>query len=704
MSTWSLEHIPASGGASTFGPLKVWGIESFAWQRVNWGIDTLTVSVCGSAPAFSSAVWSYLDKIVLWRDGVRFAQVWCTFSQANIQPHQTRTYTLLGPGWWLTQYAPSYDIALVPYTSGDYMALALGNAVAAGAPIAYASSVAAALNVQCPEVRTSSTILELLQRACRYAPLSAGWWDYSAETPVFHAARRGSLTPLDLDRASYVSEPFSLSPRHDLQLKSVRLQFGWSGSTSYYYNTAGTDVELQGPNRLRVALSFSTSAAALAASGSGIAEKLMADLGPLCWTGSIPLHERAVPLPDIRPGIACNLIGTGCRAEWATMNAVVQQVTYNHQLGTDTASIELGVPEHLGPQDYLEFANLAAQSSASAAGEDDTYKDPAADSTTPGTYDDLNGGTGGGSPLGGVVVQARGGSWSKGGFESFDGSAPSRRWLTRTGSGTIRWDGDTGWESGWLACSHLYTLSGGLHYDAATLACTGEIVRTYSGSGPGIGVGGYCLASPVTPANWSCWCGTDYWCATLGVTGSVTATTLTKVPGEADVGWSGSHVVALSNEDTSDNAIARLMATSPDWADGQTAIRTVPTTGITGVYRALRYRTQHTETAGSQIWVDGQWVDGLWVSGYYRPVTVTETKPTLVGLTPWARYRVTVPLETRPVDSAGAPTGDGSWSSAGTRTHDFGANNTGEGGFDWQTVEPTAGYETRLGTPVVEAA
>lgn len=162
--------------------------------------------------------------------------------------------------------------------------------------------------------------------------------------------------------------------------------------------------------------------------------------------------------------------------------------------------------------------------------------------------------------------------------------------------------------------------------------------------------------------------------------------------------------MALSNEDTSDNAIARLMATSPDWTDGQTAIRTIPTAGITGVYRALRYRTQHTETAGSQIWVEGQWVDGLWVSGYYRPVTVTETKPTLVGLTPWARYRVTVPLETRPVDSAGAPTGDGSWSSAGTRTHDVGANITGEGGFDWQTVEPTAGYETRLGTPLVEAA
>ena len=337
------------------------------------------------------------------------------------------------------------------------------------------------------------------------------------------------------------------------------------------------------------------------------------------------------------------------------------------------------------------------------AGDDRNFDGSGAtDTPTPGTYDDLNGGTGGGSPVGGIVTQARGGSWSLGGFSACDGTAPNRRWLTRTGSGTIRWDGDTGWQYGSLACAHLYTLSGVQHYDASTLVCAGQIQRTYAGAGPGIGVGGYCLSSPVSPATWQCGCGELWSCGMLGDTQTATATTGTRVPTAS--GWSGSHVATLSDEDTSDNAVARLMATDPAWAISGTAIRTIPTTGTTGVYRQARYRTEHTETEGQQLWVEGQWVNGAWVAGHYRTASTSTTYPTLTGLSPWGLYRLTVTLESRPVDSAGAPTGSGEWSAAGTRTHNILANIDGEAGIDWQTVEPTAGYETRIGTPTVEAA
>lgn len=679
MSTWSLEHIPAAGGASTFGSLKVWGIESFAWQRVNWGVDTLTVSVCGSAPAFSSAIWSYLDKIILWRDGVRFAQAWCTFSQANVQPHQTRTYTLQGPGWFLTQYAPSYDTYITIYTAGAYMALALGNAVAAGAPIAYASSVAAAIDVECPEVRTSSTILELLQRACRYAPLSAGWWDYSGETPVFHAARRGDLTALDLERSSYVSEPFSLAPRYDLQLKSVRLQFGWSGSTSYYYDTAGTDVELQGPNRLRVALSFSTPEAALKAAGAGIAAKLMADLGPLCWTGTIPLHDGASRIPDIRPGIAVNLTGTGCREEWATMAAVVQQVTYAHQLGTDTASVELGVPEHLGPQDYLEFASLAAQSSASAAGEDDIYQDPA--SAVPGSLDDLNGTNEQiGTPGGSIAVQSRGGTWTLCGYVPYDGieDSPPTRYRTETPAGTVvRRDYD--WMHTTLLATRTDTPIGPRSWDGCTAPTASLWQRVQT-------AGGYCeagtsgideppsTAAPVLVAHLVRTCTNT--CGAIGNGYGCCGNAL----GNCGIEYCGNATRTLSDPDTPEAAWQRLLSTSPAWTTSpNTAIRTVPATGITGIRRELRYRTEHTTGTG--------------------PGAVTS--PTLTGLSRWTRYRLAVHLQRRSVDETGSATSD--WVDAETvHSPAWVTDIDGVGGIDWQVIEPDTGYETKVATTEVE--
>jgi hypothetical protein len=168
---------------------------------------------------------------------------------------------------------------------------------------------------------------------------------------------------------------------------------------------------------------------------------------------------------------------------------------------------------------------------------------------------------------------------------------------------------------------------------------------------------------------------------------------------------SGRDVQTLSSEYTADDAIARLLASSPEWTDGLTAIRTIPTTGITGLYREARYRTEHTETAGTEIWVEGHYLaNGTWSAGYFRTVTTTATLATLVGLSPWQRYQLTVTLESRPVDETGAPTGDGSWSAAGARQHYFIADITGEGGIDWQVVEPTAGYETRVASTLVEVA
>lgn len=315
----------------------------------------------------------------------------------------------------------------------------------------------------------------------------------------------------------------------------------------------------------------------------------------------------------------------------------------------------------------------------------------AAANSVPGTYDDLNGGTGGGAPLGSIVVQARGGKWTlKGYAEWTDPSTPPRRYLTKTMAGSAYGTGNSG-------CTTTYSASGACTLNPSTDVWTNG--ATYSLE-PSPESGG-CMGPSGT---------SEMPVGSAGLTGATfawsytpTVATNTFNPGL----WltsSGAVTATLSNEDTPSTAIGRLLATA-EWGEATSAIRTIPTDGITGLYRELRYRTEHTETAGEQVWVEGQYLpNGTWSAGYFRTVTTTATLPTLVGLTPWQRYQVTVPLESRPVDSAGAPTGDGSWSAAGARRHYFTANLTGEGGIDWQVVEPTAGYETRIGSILVEVA
>lgn len=299
----------------------------------------------------------------------------------------------------------------------------------------------------------------------------------------------------------------------------------------------------------------------------------------------------------------------------------------------------------------------------------------------PGTYDDLNGGTGGGTPEGSIAVQARGGSWSYCGYVPYDGveDSPPLRYRTETPSGTVvRKDYD------WLHTTLLATRTDTPIGPRTWVGCTEPTASLWQRVQT---AGGACEAGtsgidepPSTAAAVevghlvrSC----TNTCGAIGNGNGCCGNAL----GNCGVEFCGNAARTLSNPDTPDAAIARLKATSPEWGSSpNTAIRTVAATGITGLYREARYRTEHTAGAPAV------------------------TYPTLIGLVPWQRYQLTVTLESRPVDSAGAPTGDGTWSAAGTRQHYFVADLTGEGGIDWQTVEPTAGYETRIASTLVEVA
>ena len=673
MATWSIEHIPAAGGDPTIASLATWGFAGVQIQFENWGKDMAAITARGGTIAFDAAQFAYKDKIIIWRDGVRFFHGWVTGLGLTAQAQESRTYTISGPSWWLEHlpftwptWPAKEELSLGERASFRWIGFALDAAIAKGAPIAKDSGNYAPFILPTPDIRASSNCLEVLQRVARLHPMSAGFWDYSGETPIFRAVLRAGLTPTTIALGTDAVETLGFTPLPDQQVESVHIGYNYTDDygTHTVHNTAGDTPYGYGPNKLHISVDVDTAALASEAQSAGIAPLLYASLSPLAWSGAVNLHETSASLPVVLPGNALSV--TGGRAEWETMSTVVQTVVWSvSDAANDLCTITIGPPERLGPQDYLEFARAGTLAASSAANNPSPWEPPTPptiDPGDPGTYDDLNGSTGGGTPEGIIAVQARGGSWSLGGYSSFDGSAPTRRWLRADMAYSVTYDCGGG--------ADTETRSAYGVYDPANFAAgpSGENLSSLNG-----------------------WSSDGFFCSDFfPYVKSATTATATATPGTyVSIGFccgsqypytliSGSDVQTLSSEYTADDAIARLLAGSPEWGATTTAIRTIPMTGITGLYREARYRTEHT--AGD-------------------PAVTT---PTLIGLSPWQRYQLTVTLESRPVDEAGTPTGD--WAAAGTRRHYFIADITGEGGIDWQIVEPTAGYETRVASTLLEVA
>lgn len=80
----------------------------------------------------------------------------------------------------------------------------------------------------------------------------------------------------------------------------------------------------------------------------GLAQALHSALSVLHWDGTVSTVEREAAA-SVRIGHVLNL--TNGRTEWATMNAVVQNIEIDLMFGRTT--IKFGPPEHLGPQDLV---------------------------------------------------------------------------------------------------------------------------------------------------------------------------------------------------------------------------------------------------------------------------------------------------------------------------------------------------------------
>lgn len=696
MATWELEHLPVAGG-STRQSLTAWGFASAQATWRNWADGALVCTAQHATAFLADSPFSYRDKVILWRDGVRVYHGWLSAVTRRAAPEaDTIDLVFSDPWWWLantpmraprlssTSYAPlaintpngtiyveratattwiTPDASEITWPSWwdqstvrvqGQIRRALYAAIWAGAPIAIG---AIAIDAVAPEQDpANATCAGWIQGAARYIPFAAMWWDFSGVTPVFHCCERSALAAASVDLLTG-NAASGIAPLNELQAHAVRIRYRWTpdpdatgigygDGNEYAQDSAGSAGYPEGPNCLVADVPVDGYTEAYESKKYAIAAKLYGALSPLAYAGSVAIYDGNL----LRPGTAINV--TGGRTEWASMAAVVQGCTLDLTVDTaDLVTVEFGAPSQLGVMDFVELARLT-EGGASTSGDDR----PAGETgdPVPGTFDDLNS-TPPAQPAGAIAVETLGGPWSKCGFGSYNGTEPTRRWLRADSSFSVNYDcgprgglGSASW-----ATNSVYNpenCAGGptggvvLGWDVEIRFCypLSSWIKTATTATAQAVAGNY--------TSFGACCPSDYPFAVI----------------------SGSANNVLTNEDTEDAAFDRTLDAA-EWNNSTTeGIRTIPVTIASGIRRKLRF--------------------GTYVGSVYTPLT---------GLAPWRRYRLVATIELRPVNELGVATG--SWVASGeAASQPWIASVEGKGGSEWVEVEPTAGYATRLTNLKVE--
>lgn len=696
--TWEIEYRGTLADGASGGDkrtIAAWGLSELGeLTEANLARGGTALTIASGTAFLDDLPWSYRDKIVLWRDGVRHWHGWLTAEPRAASPESESATLVFGDPWWwfevTTMTAPTVKDAVTgtvsftvaglgtvsyPAVTSITWAEPSGDVVFAwrdqssatiqgqirrafyavtrgGAPLALGS-----IGVDAPappQDVAGTTALSYLQSACTYEPNMVGWWDYSGATPALHCQLRSALSATSYSLAGCPAG-VQCEPLRTEQALAVRIRWHYpdsNGDDTVYTERAGNDALPIGPNVLVIDANVSDADALTEAVSYGIAARMYASIGPLAYGGALTLTDDLTAGFALRPGRAINI--TGGRTEWATMAGIVQQTTLSVTADADTLSISWGAPRHLGVQDWLALRDIGNGGASSAKWEPD---DPATSDPKPGTFDDLNNNTPAPAPTGAIAIQTRGGTWTKCGYSSYNGTQPTRRWLVADSTQTVEWNCGDGPQS--------QTRTGHGVYNPASC-----------GSGP-------TNTGSITPGGWE---PTATFCsAVTAVTRGLTTATATAPTGGflsigtccgSDTSYTitgGSEVHTLSSEDTEEAAFARRLAVAT-WTEGGHAVRTIPQTIASGVRASLRFGTY-----------------------------VGETYTQITGLSPWHRYRIAGRLEMLAVDETGAAASGATWTDRGEiASPGFIADLDGKGGETWQYVEPTAGYATRIADLHVE--
>lgn len=212
---------------------------------------------------------------------------------------------------------------------------------------------------------------EIAQRILTLHPSAGTWWDYSTTPPTLQIGYQGS----DICTVAFDSVTIeSLVKRDDLWpafaqfLVTTNAVVDGGGLGGYSYLEIGEQFGVQvgrwpltGASATGRGVATGTISIA-EVSGTWIRtsaeDHLVFDwLRSAIWEGSVSMSIETLEAAGLKPGKTLRI--SGGRAEWSTMNAVIQEVT--EDLSKGTASVRLGMHSIRDAQSGYDFLFEAAQ-------------------------------------------------------------------------------------------------------------------------------------------------------------------------------------------------------------------------------------------------------------------------------------------------------------------------------------------------------
>jgi hypothetical protein len=369
-SLWQLEV------GSVRLPLREWGIRNPVLTCLNRGVDSLAFHV-PAADVFVAAPFAVGAAATLWRGDVRwFSGEFEDPAAAGSGEGEGHAFNIVGPWRALEEitYEQPYAIKDETFTGlvGSMSTRVVFGQNAWGVKVTIDEQVRSIGRYALTQGGGFFTIAELdalhepplseardiscaaaIQRMLDLVPDSAVWFDYSTATPGMYLKRRSALAAVSLDASSglVIRGLSSLRKRTELQARGVVFIFqtteeNEADAREYTRESRQTAGATSGRRIVRATLQLARDEAEPA----GLAAAYYAAVGEAHYSGQITLKERECS-GLVRVGNTLNL--TNGKAEWATMNAVVQQVVEN--LDTGETEITVGPCEVLGPADFADL-------------------------------------------------------------------------------------------------------------------------------------------------------------------------------------------------------------------------------------------------------------------------------------------------------------------------------------------------------------
>jgi hypothetical protein len=345
------------------------GVSNIVRRRRSLARDELTFTHTGAAIS-STALFAYGDTITLRRDGVKvFVGVVVEVPRFGNGSGESLRYKAAGTWWYFENlvYQQNWPTAassaarrasaVLGYNAStearvntkttlqDILDWLIGSV--GGAKIQYtAANLPAGISIpffrmECP------TCAEAIQMLLRFQPDAAHWFDYTTTPPTFNLKLRAAASSRSY--ALTAIDTFDITPRNELKIDRCVVQLVTNSSSGDVVVT--NDVDPVGTTGRE----FGCVVFALLNDydpplTAGLAAAYRAGLSTLHYSGQITIVEDACAM-DVRPGEVVNI--TGGLTAWATMNALVQEVTEDIDNGRTT--VTLGVPGHLRFEDFVEM-------------------------------------------------------------------------------------------------------------------------------------------------------------------------------------------------------------------------------------------------------------------------------------------------------------------------------------------------------------